>query len=221
MKLSHLPSVHQFLIIVVFLSSSLLFSQGAKQNISRQYDATGVELGKTYLEIVSPIIFVFKDKPYTLTVFNEEEEEEEKVEKVEEYKAKIIFHVWNKGENICFFPTKITTHGNGKRFPIPPDVLCFSSEIDASSVKIAATNTHPALPIVMPESSFGVAELRQNDATTIVYETFIKAKDLKKEKIIFQLDSAHKGRYSFWEGGLDSQIYPFKSIVKIFKAPTD
>ena len=218
MKLSRLPSVHQFLIIVVFLSSSLLFSQGAKQNISRQYDATGVELGKTYLEIVSPIIFVFKDKPYTRTVFNEEEE---KVEKVEEYKAKIILHVWNKGENICFFPTKITTHGNGKRFPIPPDVLCFSSEIDASSVKIAATDTHPALPIVMPESSFGVAELRQNEATTIVYETFIKAKDLNKEKIIFQLDSAHKGRYSFWEGGLDSQIYPFKSIVKIFKAPTD
>ena len=218
MKLSRLPSVHQFLIIVVFLSSSLLFSQGAKQNISRQYDATGVELGKTYLEIVNPIIFVFKDKPNTRTVFNEEEE---KVEKVEEYKAKIILHVWNKGENICFFPTKITTHGNGKRFPIPPDVLCFSSEIDASSVKIAATDTHPALPIVMPESSFGVAELRQNEATTIVYETFIKAKDLNKEKIIFQLDSAHKGRYSFWEGGLDSQIYPFKSIVKIFKAPTD
>ena len=218
MKLSRLPSVHQFLIIVVFLSSSLLFSQGAKQNISRQYDATGVELGKTYLEIVNPIIFVFKDKPYTRTVFNEEEE---KVEKVEEYKAKIILHVWNKGENICFFPTKITTHGNGKRFPIPPDVLCFSSEIDASSVKIAATDTHPALPIVMPESSFGVAELRQNEATTIVYETFIKAKDLNKEKIIFQLDSAHKGRYSFWEGGLDSQIYPFKSIVKIFKAPMD
>ena len=215
MKLSRLPSVHQFLIIVVFLSSSLLFSQGAKQNISRQYDATGVELGKTYLEIVSPIIFVFKDKPYTRTVFNEEEE------KVEEYKAKIILHVWNKGENICFFPTKITTHGNGKRFPIPPDVLCFSSEIDASSVKIAATDTHPALPIVMPESSFGVAELRQNEATTIVYETFIKAKDLNKEKIIFQLDSAHKGRYSFWEGGLDSQVYPFKSIVKIFEAPTD
>ena len=73
----------------------------------------------------------------------------------------------------------------------------------------------------MPESSFGVAELRQNEATTIVYETFIKAKDLNKEKIIFQLDSAHKGRYSFWEGGLDSQIYPFKSIVKIFKAPMD
>ena len=220
MKLSCLPSVHLFLIIVVLLSSSLLFSQGAKQNISRQYDATGVELGKTYLEIVSPIIFVFKDKPYTRTVFNEEEEEE-KVEKVEEDKAKIILHVWNKGENICFFPTKITTHGNGKRFPIPPDVLCFSSEIDASSVKIAATDTHPALPIVMPESSFGVAELRQNEATTIVYETFIKAKDLNKEKIIFQLDSAHKGRYSFWEGGLDSQIYPFKSIIKIFEAPTD
>ena len=219
MKLSRLPSVHQFLIIVVFLSSSLLFSQGAKQNISRQYDATGVELGKTYLEIVNPIIFVFKDKPYTRTVFNEEEEE--KVEKVEEYKAKIILHVWNKGENICFFPTKMTTHGNGKRFPIPPDVLCFSTEIDASSVKIAATDTHPALPLVMPESSFGVAELRQNESTTIVYETFIKAKDLNKEKIIFQLNSAHKGRYSFWEGGLDSQIYPFKSIVKIFKAPMD
>jgi hypothetical protein len=217
MKLSRLPSVHQFLIIVVFLSSSLLFSQGAKQNISRQYDATGVELGKTYLEIVNPIIFVFKDKPYTRTVFNEEDEEE----KVEEYKAKIILHVWNKGENICFFPTKMTTHGNGKRFPIPPDVLCFSTEIDASSVKIAATDTHPALPLVMPESSFGVAELRQNEATTIVYETFIKAKDLNKEKIIFQLNSAHKGRYSFWEGGLDSQIYPFKSIVKIFKAPMD
>ncbi len=217
MKLSRLPSVHQFLIIVVFLSSSLLFSQGAKQNISRQYDATGVELGKTYLEIVNPIIFVFKDKPYTRTVFNEEDEEE----KVEEYKAKIILHVWNKGENICFFPTKMTTHGNGKRFPIPPDVLCFSTEIDASSVKIAATDTHPALPLVMPESNFGVAELRQNEATTIVYETFIKAKDLNKEKIIFQLNSAHKGRYSFWEGGLDSQIYPFKSIVKIFKAPMD
>ena len=212
MKLSSLPSVHQFLIIVVFLSSSLLFSQGAKQNISRQYDATGVELGKTYLEIVNPIIFVFKDKPYTRTVFNE---------KVEEYKAKIILHVWNKGENICFFPTKMTTHGNGKRFPIPPDVLCFSTEIDASSVKLAATDTHPALPLVMPESSFGVAELRQNEATTIVYETFIKAKDLNKEKIIFQLNSAHKGRYSFWEGRLDSQIYPFKSIVKIFKAPMD
>lgn len=219
MKLSRLPSVHQFLIIVVFLSSSLLFSQGAKQNISRQYDATGVELGKTYLEIVSPIIFVFKDKPNTRTVFNEEEEDDE--EKVEEYKAKIILHVWNKGENICFFPTKMTTHGNGKRFPIPPDVLCFSTEIDASSVKIAATDTHPALPLVMPESNFGVAELRQNEATTIVYETFIKAKDLNKEKIIFQLNSAHKGRYSFWEGGLDSQIYPFKSIVKIFKAPMD
>ena len=217
MKLSRLPSVHQFLIIVVFLSSSLLFSQGAKQNISRQYDATGVELGKTYLEIVNPIIFVFKDKPYTRTVFNEEDEEE----KVEEYKAKIILHVWNKGEKICFFPTKMTTHGNCKRFPIPPDVLCFSTEIDASSVKIAATDTHPALPLVMPESSFGVAELRQNEATTIVYETFIKAKDLNKEKIIFQLNSAHKGRYSFWEGGLDSQIYPFKSIVKIFKAPMD
>ena len=212
MKLSRLPSVHLFLISVVLLSSSLLFSQGAKQNISRQYDATGVELGKTYLEIVNPIIFVFKDKPYTRTVFNE---------KVEEYKAKIILHVWNKGENICFFPTKMTTHGNGKRFPIPPDVLCFSTEIDTSSVKLAATDTHPALPIVMPESSFGVAELRQNEATTIVYETFIKAKDLKKEKIIFQLNSVHKGRYSFWEGGLDSQIYPFKSIVKIFKAPMD
>ena len=212
MKLSRLPSVHLFLISVVLLSSSLLFSQGAKQNISRQYDATGVELGKTYLEIVNPIIFVFKDKPYTRTVFNE---------KVEEYKAKIILHVWNKGENICFFPTKMTTHGNGKRFPIPPDVLCFSTEIDASSVKLAATDTHPALPLVMPESSFGVAELRQNEATTIVYETFIKAKDLNKEKIIFQLNSAHKGRYSFWEGRLDSQIYPFKSIVKIFKAPMD
>jgi hypothetical protein len=217
MKLSRLPSVHLFLISVILLSSSLLFSQGAKQNISRQYDATGVELGKTYLEIVNPIIFVFKDKPYTRTVFNEEDEEE----KVEEYKAKIILHVWNKGENICFFPTKMTTHGNGKRFPIPPDVLCFSTEIDASSVKIAATDTHPALPLVMPESNFGVAELRQNEATTIVYETFIKAKDLNKEKIIFQLNSAHKGRYSFWEGGLDSQIYPFKSIVKIFKAPMD
>ena len=130
MKLSRLPSVHQFLIIVVFLSSSLLFSQGAKQNISRQYDATGVELGKTYLEIVNPIIFVFKDKPYTRTVFNEEDDDEEE-EKVEEYKAKIILHVWNKGENICFFPTKMTTHGNGKRFPIPPNVLCFSTEIDA------------------------------------------------------------------------------------------
>ena len=83
---------------------------------------------------------------------------------------------------------------------------------------VEATDDHPFVPYVWPESIFDVAELRPGEAVLLTYKTLIDAENLvPNKKVIFLLFSKHNGRYSFWEGKLKSQIYSLESISRIFE----
>ncbi len=221
MKLSRLPFVCLFLMFAVLLSSSSFAQEFKIKQIPRptQWDADGKPIEKADLEIIDPTIWIFKANP-TISTF----QDKNKVE----YSTRIFLSVWNRGEKTYRFPTKIDGVG---RVDFPPRVpgvpeggyentcvydFCFIPAWQG----VEATDDHPFVPYVWPESIFDVAELRPGEAVLLTYKTLIDAENLVPDKkVMFQLSCKHKGRYSFWDGRLESKIYSLDAISDIFEDP--
>ncbi len=221
MKLSRLPFVCLFLMFAVLLSSSSFAQEFKIKQIPRptQWDADGKPIEKADLEIIDPTIWIFKANP-TISTF----QGKNKVE----YSTRIFLSVWNRGEKTYRFPTKIDGVG---RVDFPPRVpgvpeggyentcvydFCFIPAWQG----VEATDDHPFVPYVWPESIFDVAELRPGEAVLLTCKTLIDAENLVPDKKVkFELSCKHKGRYSFWDGRLESKIYSLDAISDIFEDP--
>ncbi len=216
MKLSRLQSIRLFLTFAVLLSS-LSFSELKIIPINTtQWDANGKPLEKADLVIVKADMMIFKFNP-TISTF----QGKQKVE----YPTRINLAVWNKGEKTYRFPTKIDGVHRSNSHGVPgsgyENVCDFQFSFIPVWQGVSATDDHPFIPFVWPESIFDVAELRPGEAVWLTYKTLIDAENLVPDKkVIFQLSCKHKGRYSFWEGHLNSQIYSVDAISEIFETPT-
>ena len=215
MKLSHLQSIRLFLTLTVLLSS-LSFSELKIIPINTtQWDADGKPIEKADLVIINPNMMIFKANP-TISTFQGKN--------TVEYSTRIDLAVWNKGEKTYRFPTKVDGVARNNSHGIPgsgyENVCDFQFSFIPCWQGVEATDDHPFVPFVWPESIFDVAELRPGEAVWLTYKARIDAENLvPNKKVIFQLSCKHKGRYSFWEGRLESKIYSLESISEIFEAP--
>lgn len=154
------------------------------------------------LQIVNPIFMINKRDPDESFSFNDK--------KIIRYKTKIVLCVWNRGQQKCYLPTKVS--GVGSWVDEETETLHIELEFASTEVFLVETADRPKIPIVQAESSFEIAEIRSGEAAGINYEMKIHAKDLSKVKqVAFTIKSEHKGRYSFWEGKLKSESFPLDS----------
>jgi hypothetical protein len=154
------------------------------------------------LQIVNPIFMINKRDPDDSFSFDGKT--------ITRYQTKIVLCVWNRGEQKCYFPTKVS--GVSSWVDEKEETLQIKLEFASTEVFLVETADRPKIPIVQAESSFEIAEIQPGEAAGINYEMKIHAKDLSKAKqVVFTIKSGHKGRYSFWEGELKSESFPLDS----------
>lgn len=189
----------------VALLFSLLTQAEAQQtqikhdgDIDKQEQVSQSTNGKIDLQIVNPIFYINQREPVESFSF--------KGRTIVKYKTSVTLAVWNRGQEKCFFPTKVNACGT----MVETSNETWLVELDFTpDVFLVETDERPQITLVMPESALEVAEIRPGEATIVTYEPQISQEDLAQIKQVkFVLKAKHNGRYSFWEGEIKSDSFP-------------
>ena len=193
-----------FLVLAVMVSS-VISAEDQQQKAVPGINKEGQQFQQTFqdadLKIINPILYI-----------NQRDQEDSysfKGRTIVRYKTKIVLSVWNRGKQKCYFPTKVGACATGHNENT--EILKIELEF-APDVFLVETDDRPRIPIVQAESSFEIAEIRPGEAAIVSKEMTITNENLSQAKqVVFVLKSEHHGRYSFWEGRLNSESFPLDS----------
>ena len=204
MRLNFKKTRGWFLVLAV-MATAVISAEAQQQNesagINNKEQLSQQAVQGIDLKIINPMLVINQRDPVDSYTY--------KGRTILQYKTNIVLSVWNRGKQKCYFPTKVgaCTTGHNENAKI------FEIELEfAPYFFLVETADRPKIPIVQAESYFEVVEIRPGEAAMVSKEFNITDEQLSQAKqVVFVLKSEHHGRYSFWEGRLQSESFPLDS----------